>query len=63
MEMLWDLEDQLFLSLDQQHNNYFTVTDKEMTRFMIKLEDAVVLVLFAFKDMIGGETYVKKIPQ
>ena len=28
--------------LDQQHNNYFTVTDKEMTRFMIKLEDAVV---------------------
>ena len=48
--------------LDQQHKNYFTVTDKEMTRFMIKLEDAVKLVLFAFNDMIGGETYVKKIP-
>ena len=30
-----------------------------MTRFRIKLEDAVKLVMFAFKDMIGGETYVK----
>ena len=33
-----------------------------MTRFMITLEQGVELVWEAFEDMIGGETYVKKIP-
>ncbi len=33
-----------------------------MTRFMITLEQGVDLVWHAFKDMIGGEIYVKKIP-
>ena len=33
-----------------------------MTRFMISLDSAVDLVLHAFKDMVGGEIYVKKIP-
>ncbi len=33
-----------------------------MTRFMITLEEGVDLVWHAFKDMIGGEIYVKKIP-
>jgi UDP-N-acetylglucosamine 4,6-dehydratase len=40
----------------------FPITDKRMTRFMITLEDGVNLVWHAFKDMIGGEIYVKKIP-
>ena len=40
----------------------FPVTDQRMTRFMISLEQGVELVWFAFKDMIGGEIYVKKIP-
>ena len=39
-----------------------TITDKRMTRFMITLEDGVKLVWHAFKDMLGGEIYVKKIP-
>ena len=30
-----------------------------MTRFMITLEEGVDLVLNAFKDMVGGEIYVK----
>ncbi|MDC0226827.1 UDP-N-acetylglucosamine 4,6-dehydratase (inverting) [Alphaproteobacteria bacterium] len=38
------------------------ITDKRMTRFMITLEDAINLVWFSFKDMKGGEIYVKKIP-
>ena len=38
------------------------ITDERMTRFMISLEEGVDLVLHAFKDMIGGEIYVKKIP-
>ena len=40
----------------------FTITDKRMTRFMITLEQGIDLVLHAFKDMVGGEIYVKKIP-
>ncbi len=38
------------------------ITDVEMTRFMISLEDGVKLVWHAFDDMRGGEIYVKKIP-
>ncbi len=38
------------------------ITDQNMTRFMITLEEGVGLVWHAFDDMIGGEIYVKKIP-
>jgi len=38
------------------------ITDKNMTRFMITLEQGVELVWHAFEDMQGGEIYVKKIP-
>ncbi len=38
------------------------ITDNRMTRFMITLEEGVELVWEAFKDMRGGEIYVKKIP-
>ena len=38
------------------------ITDKRMTRFMISLAQGVDLVWYAFKDMVGGEIYVKKIP-
>ena len=33
-----------------------------MTRFMISLDQGVDLVWHAFKDMVGGEVYIKKIP-
>jgi len=49
-----------FLSL--AHTGKLPVTDPRMTRFMITLEQGVELVWHAFKDMIGGEIYVKKIP-
>lgn len=38
------------------------ITDMKMTRFWLKLEQAVEMVLKALEDMHGGELYVKKIP-
>ena len=38
------------------------ITHKQMTRFMITLEEGVDLVWHAFEDMVGGEIYIKKIP-
>jgi UDP-N-acetylglucosamine 4,6-dehydratase/5-epimerase len=39
-----------------------TITHPEMTRFLLTLNDAVDLVLYALENMKGGETYVKKAP-
>jgi len=39
-----------------------TITDPDMTRFMMSLEDAVNLVLFAFKRGTGGDIFVQKAP-
>lgn len=38
------------------------ITDMKMTRFWLKLEQAVDMVLEAIQNMHGGELYVKKIP-
>jgi UDP-glucose 4-epimerase len=39
-----------------------TVTDPAMTRFMMTLEDAVELVLFAFRNGGNGDIFVQKAP-
>lgn len=39
-----------------------TVTDPNMTRFMMTIEDAVDLVLFAFKNGNPGDIFVQKAP-
>ena len=39
-----------------------TVTDPKMTRFLMSLEDAVDLVLFAFKNGNQGDLFVNKAP-
>ncbi len=39
-----------------------TITDPEMTRFMMSLPDAVDLVLFAFEHGKQGDTFVQKAP-
>jgi UDP-glucose 4-epimerase len=39
-----------------------TITDPSMTRFMMTLEDAVDLVLFAFENANPGDMFVQKAP-
>jgi len=39
-----------------------TITDPEMTRFMMTLDDAVDLVLFAFEHARNGDFFVQKAP-
>ncbi|AXT18580.1 NAD-dependent epimerase/dehydratase family protein [Flavobacteriaceae bacterium AU392] len=39
-----------------------TITDPSMTRFMMTLEDAVDLVLFAFENANAGDMFVQKAP-
>jgi len=51
------------LFLEQiQKGKPITVTDPNMTRFMMTLEDAVNLVLYAFKNGKAGDIYVQKSP-
>jgi len=39
-----------------------TVTDENMTRFWLTLEEAINMVVVALEEMSGGELYVPKIP-
>ena len=48
--------------IDQSKQNILTVTDKNMTRFMISIEDSVKMVWEVYKKMVGGEIFVKKLP-
>jgi len=43
-------------------NQDITITDGNMTRFMMTLDDALDLVLFAFKNGNPGEIFVQKAP-
>lgn len=51
------------LFLEQISNNEsLTITDPNMTRFLMSLEDAVELVLFAFEHGCPGDIFVNKAP-
>jgi len=51
------------LFIDQIKNGKpLTITDPNMTRFMMTLEDAVDLVLFAFENAKQGDLFVQKAP-
>ena len=41
---------------------YLPVTDKNMTRFSLSLDESVEFVLLAIKKSVGGEIFVPKIP-
>ena len=43
-------------------NKPITITDPNMTRFMMSLDDAVDLVIFAFKNGQNGDIFVQKAP-
>jgi len=48
--------------LNQAKKGIIPITDPEMTRFWITLEDAVKMVWYAFENSYGAELYVPKIP-
>ncbi len=51
------------LFIDQiKSGNAITITDGNMTRFMMTLEDAVELVLYAFENGKQGDLFVQKSP-
>jgi UDP-glucose 4-epimerase len=51
------------LFVDQiRANQLITITDPRMTRFMMTLDDAVDLVLYAFEHGKSGEIFVQKAP-
>jgi len=39
-----------------------TITDPNMTRYLMSLDDAVELVIFAFKNAVPGDIFVQKAP-
>jgi UDP-glucose 4-epimerase len=51
----------LFIKQIKQ-NNPITITDPTMTRFLMSLEQAVELVLFAYQNANQGDIFVQKAP-
>ena len=45
-----------------KNKKIINITDKNMTRFNITLEDSIKLVLFAIENSFGGEMFVPKLP-
>jgi len=48
--------------LKDKHKKEVTITDERMTRFWITLGQSFKLVLFALREMEGGEIFIPKIP-
>jgi UDP-N-acetylglucosamine 4,6-dehydratase len=46
----------------QKQNKVLTITDKNMTRFTITIQDAINFVLNCLPKMIGGEIFIPKLP-
>lgn len=50
------------LFLKQSSENLLTITNPEMTRFNISLQEGINMVLYAMEKSLGGEIFVSKIP-
>lgn len=48
--------------LKEKGSGTLTITDLEMTRFYITLEESVNFVLMAAEKMVGGELFIPKLP-
>ena len=59
--MFWRSVIPLFIKQILQ-NKEITITDKEMTRFLLSLDDAINLVLFAISSNDNGSIFIKKAP-
>jgi UDP-N-acetylglucosamine 4,6-dehydratase len=49
------------LFLQQDKKNFFTITNHEMTRFNIMIEQCIEMLLFVLKKSIGGEIFIPKL--
>lgn len=47
---------------EQSSQGYFTITDENMTRFTLTIDQAINFVLNCASIMIGGEVFVPKLP-
>ena len=52
-----------FKQLIKSNSTYLPITNKEMTRFWITLQEGINFVVNSFKIMKGGEIFVQKFPQ
>ena len=50
------------LFMKQREKGELTITDENMTRFWISLEEGVKLVFYAIENMKGGEIFIPKLP-
>jgi len=48
--------------IEKRETGELPITDFRMTRFLITLPEAVNTVIYAFKEMVGSEIFVRKIP-
>ncbi|WP_075522618.1 UDP-N-acetylglucosamine 4,6-dehydratase (inverting) [Candidatus Pelagibacter communis] len=48
--------------LKQQKSGYLQITDKNMTRFSMDIEQATNMVLWSIKNNLGGEIFIPKLP-
>jgi UDP-N-acetylglucosamine 4,6-dehydratase/5-epimerase len=48
--------------IEKKHEAEIPITDERMTRFSITLQHGVDFVISSFRNMIGGEIFVPKIP-
>lgn len=48
--------------LNKRHDESLPITDENMTRFNITLEEGVGMVIFALLNSLGGEIFIPKIP-
>ena len=51
-----------FKKLLSEKQNFLPLTHKDMTRFILSLDDGVNFVINSFKKMYGGEVFIPKIP-
>ena len=51
-----------FRELIKKNYSFFPITDKEMTRFWITLDEGIEFIINSINNMKGGEIFVPKIP-
>ena len=51
-----------FLNIKKNKEDFLPITDKQMTRFNISLQDGCQMVFYAIEKAWGGEIFVPKIP-